>query len=126
MKLHADQASQSSVQAHGLGWISVGGEKIDHSVVLTPGGGHAPWGCARFEDLQATHFEQLLTHEPELVIFGSGLKLRFPHPSMHAALIAKRVGLETMDTLAACRTYNILVQEGRRVVAALILETPGT
>jgi uncharacterized protein len=122
MKLHADAANASTVQAHGPGWIVVGGEKITHSVVLCATGERAPWLCTRLEDITPQHFAQLLDFKPELVIFGSGHKLKFLHPSFHASLMAQRVGMETMDTLAACRTYNILAQEGRRVVAALLME----
>ena len=58
-----------------------------------------------------------------MVIFGSGAKLRFVSPALLRGLIERGIGVETMDTAAACRTYNILAQEGRRVVAALLLET---
>lgn len=122
MKLHADQSNTSTVQGHGPGWIAVNGQRISHSVVLSSTAEPTAWSCQRFEDLLPEHFEQLVALQPELVIFGSGQKLRFPHPATHAALMAKRIGLETMDTLAACRTYNILAQEGRRVVAVLLIE----
>jgi uncharacterized protein len=82
------------------------------------------WPCARFEDLTPDHFAQLATLEAELIIFGSGVRNRFPPPAWLQPLMARRMGLETMDTPAACRTYNILASEGRNVVAALVLETP--
>ena len=63
--------------------------------------------------------------DAELIIFGSGVRNRFPPPAWLQPLMARRLGLETMDTPAACRTYNILASEGRNVVAALILEAPG-
>ena len=122
MKLHADRPDTHTIQSYGDGWIAVNGEKIGRSVVLSSTGDRVDWPCERFSDLQAGHFEGLLAYQPEVVIFGSGQKLRFVHPSLHAALMAQRVGVETMDTLAACRTFNILAQEGRRVVAALLLE----
>lgn len=121
MKLHADATSNTSVQSYGPGWIVVDGQRIDHSVALSSSGGRLAWPGVPFDDLTASHFESLLALEPELVIFGSGTRLRFVHPSLLAGLMARRVGLETMDTQAACRTYNILAQEGRRVVAALLL-----
>lgn len=68
------------------------------------------------------HFESLSLLNIELVIFGSGLRNRFAQPQWLQPLIAKRIGIESMDTAAACRTYNVLVAEGRRVAAALILE----
>ncbi|MGB4059891.1 MAG: Mth938-like domain-containing protein [Burkholderiaceae bacterium] len=122
MKLHADRPDAHTIQSYGEGWIAVNGEKIGRSVVLSSTGDRADWPCESFSDLQAGHFEGLLAYQPEVVIFGSGRKLRFAHPSLHAALMAQRVGVETMDTLAACRTFNILAQEGRRVVVALLME----
>ena len=124
MKLHADQLRAQSIQAHGDGWILVIGEKITHSVVLNADGGRSPWLCDRISDIRPDHFSQLLTLNPELVIFGSGKKLHFLHPSLMATLINKGIGIETMDTAAACRTYNVLAQEGRRVVACLLMEVP--
>lgn len=123
MKLHADHANAASVQAYGEGWIQVRNQRHEGSLLLTHSGTVTPWSCQRFEDLVAADFQQLLTHDPELVVFGSGTKLRFPHPSLYAALVTAGIGLETMGTGAACRTYNILVQEGRRVVAVLLPET---
>lgn len=123
MKLHADRPERFSIQAYGAGWVKVNGEKITHSMVLSADGGVVPWHCQRWGDLRADHFERLLPLKPEVVIFGSGERLRFVHPSLHACLMDQRVGVETMDTAAACRTFNILAQEGRRVVVALLIET---
>jgi uncharacterized protein len=72
--------------------------------------------------LSAEHFAMLVDSAPEVVVFGSGERLRFPHPRLTAALTAKRIGVETMDFKAACRTYNILMAEGRKVAAALLIE----
>ena len=99
-------------------------EKITTSIILGSGGLRMVWPCARFEDLTPDHFAQLATLEAELIIFGSGVRNRFPPPAWLQPLMARRMGLETMDTPAACRTYNILASEGRNVVAALVLETP--
>ena len=99
-------------------------EKIERSIVLGSRGEKFDWLCSRFEDLTAGHFERLADTRPELVIFGSGSRLRFPPPAFLRSLMAARIGLETMDTLAACRTYNILAGEGRNVVAALLIEAP--
>ena len=98
-------------------------EKIERSIVIGSHGEKFDWHCARFEDLSEDHFNQLIATQPELVIFGSGTRLRFAPPAMLRALMQHRIGVETMDTLAACRTYNILAGEGRRVIAALLIET---
>ena len=122
MKLQPDKFDVQSISGYGPGWVAVSGEKITHSVIISSAGQRLDWPCSRFEALTAEHFAQLATVEAELVIFGSGDRLRFPQPAWLAPLIARRVGLETMDTQAACRTYNILAGEGRSVVAALLLE----
>jgi uncharacterized protein len=122
MKLEADNFDVQTIQGYGPGWVGVQGEKINHSVILGSLGQRVDWQCSRFEDLTAEHFAQLAEFDAELVIFGSGKRIRFPQPAWLQPLMTKRMGLETMDTGAACRTYNILAGEGRRVVVALILE----
>lgn len=123
MKLEADNFDVQTIQSYGPDWVSVQSEKIRHSVILSSQGQRVDWSCSRFEDLNEAHFAQLANFDAELIIFGSGKRIRFPHPAWLQALMVKRVGLETMDTGAACRTYNILAGEGRRVVVALLLET---
>ena len=81
-----------------------------------------PWDVDAFEALQPNHFDAVLALQPELVVFGSGVRLRFPRPALLRRLIERGIGVETMDTAAACRTYNVLASEGRSVVAALLLE----
>ena len=124
MKLQPDKFDVQSISGYGPGWIGINGERVTHSVVVGSRGERLDWNCAHFADLTAAHFELLARTAPELVIFGSGLRLRFPPPAYLASLMHRRIGVETMDTLAACRTYNILAGEGRNVVAALLLEAP--
>ena len=129
MKLQPDRLDVQSILAYGPGWVGLGtqgvAEKIDYSIVIGSQGEKYAWDCPRFEQLTPEHFEQLAKLKPELVIFGSGTRLRFPPPAFLRALMAERIGLETMDTLAACRTYNILAAEGRHVVAALLIDAEG-
>ncbi len=122
MKYHPDKISVQSIHGYGPGWVQVGAEKIFHSLILTPAGERIRWECESFEELRAAHFEQLTRLPAELVIFGSGARLRFAPPTLCVALIERQIGLETMDTHAACRTYNILAAEGRNVVAALLMQ----
>jgi uncharacterized protein len=123
MKLHADKLEGLSISGHGTGWIAVNGEKKLSSILLSSRGLCLDWPCRRFDDLTADHFAQLATFDAELVLFGSGTRLRFPKAEWLQGLMVRRIGLETMDTAAACRTYNILAGEGRHVVAALLLES---
>jgi len=129
MKLQPDQLDAQSILGYGPGWIGLGNkgvaEKIEHSVVIGSRGEKFDWVCSRFEDLTEEHFSRLVATRPELVIFGSGTRLRFPPPAFLRGLMAARIGVETMDTIAACRTYNILAGEGRIVLAALLMETAG-
>ncbi len=122
MKLQPDKSDVQSISGYGPGWIAVDGERIDSSVVISSTGLRLPWQCDRFADLGAEHFARLARIDTELVIFGSGDRIRFPDPLWLAPLMARRIGLETMDTRAACRTYNILAAEGRKVVVALLIE----
>lgn len=121
MKLQQDAINGPSISGYGPGWVAVNGEKISSSIVISAMGARFAWNCAQFEDLQASHFEQLAALDAELVLFGSGGRIRFPQAQMLQSLYARRIGIETMDTQAACRTYNFLAGEGRRVVAALLL-----
>ena len=128
MKLQPDRLDVQSIVAYGPGWVGLGrngiAEKISHSIVIGSRGEKYDWNCPSFEALSENHFARLAETRPELVIFGSGNTIRFVQPALLQILMAQRIGVETMDTLAACRTYNILAGEGRRVVAALLMEAP--
>ena len=121
MKLHADQHDGTVINAHGPGWISVDGSTYTSSVLVDSRGGCQPWSCLRFEDLGAHDFEPMALALPELVLFGCGATQQFPQPEWLQALFARRIGIEFMDTAAACRTFNLLASERRHVLAALIL-----
>ena len=120
LKLQPDQSDAQTISGYGPGWVGVGAERIAHNVVLGSRGERFAW-AASFEELGPEHFEQLAALRVEVVIFGSGPRIRFPRPAWIAPLAARRIGIETMDTAAACRTYNILAQEGREVAVALLL-----
>jgi uncharacterized protein len=121
MKLQPDSIQGPSITGYGPGWVAVNGEKFSSSIIVSAMGARLDWDCAHFDDLQASHFEALADMDAELILFGSGEGIRFPNPQWLESLYARRIGLETMDTQAACRTYNFLAGEGRRVVAALLL-----
>ena len=121
MKFQPDTMQAQSITGYGPGWVAVNGEKRIRSLLVSAAGARLDWNCARFEDLTPAHFSQLIELDPELVIFGSGERIQFPHPAWLQTLYTRRIGLETMSTQAACRTYNFLAGEGRRVVAALLL-----
>jgi uncharacterized protein len=114
----------NTISRHEPGRLWVGATAVSHSVLVPWEGALMPWDVTSFELLTSSHFEQIIALQPELVIFGSGGRLRFPAPALLRALHERRIGVETMDTAAACRTYNVLVSEYRSVVAALLMEAP--
>ena len=122
MKFQPDTLSGTNVitrQEPGRVWI--GSAAFAQAVLVPWSGAVLDWDAAGFEALGAAHFERIAALSPEVVIFGSGARLRFPPPAWLQALYARRIGVETMDTAAACRTYNVLAAEGRSVVAALLI-----
>ena len=123
MKFQPDTTDGSNVitrQERGRLWV--GGTVYEHSVLVPSRGAVLPWDVDSLAALTAAHFERLVALRPEVVIFGSGERLRFVPPALLRGLMAQRIGIETMDTAAACRTYNVLASEGRVVLAALLLE----
>jgi uncharacterized protein len=124
MKLQPDKSDVQILTAHGPGWVAINGERVTHSVIVGSRGERQPWVAACFDELDAAHFDALAALGAEVVVFGSGERIRFPRPAWTASLMARRIGVESMDTAAACRTYNILASEGRHVVAALLIEHP--
>ncbi len=122
MKLHASSPTAlNTFTGYGPGFVLVNDQRYESSLVVMPE--HLqPWQAADFSSLEAAHFEQIVSLRPEMVLLGTGDKLRFPHPSLTRALAQARIGLEVMDIQAACRTYNILMAEERKVAAALLFE----
>jgi len=123
MKLHLSTAPGAQmITGYGSGYIQVNGRRYEESLIVLPDQVLADWAVRVFDDLELHHLKGLLTLKPEIVLLGTGRRQRFLPPALLADLIHAQVGLEVMDTQAACLTYNILVAEGRRVAAALILE----
>jgi uncharacterized protein len=110
------------ITRHDPSGLWVGTVSFAHSLLVPWQGEVQRWAPRRIEDLQPPHFEQALSLQPELVIFGSGPRHRFVSAALLRGLIERGIGVETMDTAAACRTYNVLASEGRAVLAALLLD----
>lgn len=94
---------------------------FSHSVLVPWVGAVQAWPAQSLEDLTPGHFDPILACAPELVLLGSGPRHRFVSPALYRALIDRRIGLECMDTAAACRTFNVLVHEGRKVLGAFLV-----
>ena len=123
MKLHASTTKQyQTVTGYDDTGVEINAQRYDFSMIVLPETPPQPWPVATFEDLTVEHFERIAQDAPDVVILGTGERQRFAHPRLVAGLAARRVGVECMDNKAACRTYNILMGEGRKVTLALILE----
>ena len=112
----------NAISRHGVEGVIVNGVEHRSSVIVPWQGAVLAWPVSDFSTLSEQHFALLAELGPELVIFGSGQRIRFPPPALLRPLIGRRIGIETMDTAAASRTYNVLLAEGRTVVAALLFE----
>jgi uncharacterized protein len=122
MKLHLNTtAGQNTIFAHGEGYIDINGTRHTEPVLLTPDWQHSPWQVGDIAALQFSDFAALLARQPTIVVFGSGAKFQFPDMRIIAAFSQAQIGFEVMDTGAACRTYNVLMSEGRNVAAALYI-----
>lgn len=121
MKLHVDNNAHLKLfTSHGEGFVAVNLEPFSGNLLVLPDRVETDWTTVGFNDLTAADFASLLGCGAEIILLGTGPRLRFPHPSLLVPLMAARIGLEVMDTGAACRTYNILASEGRKVAAALL------
>lgn len=127
MKFQPDQLDGvNAISKLEAGRIWVHGTAFESSVLVPWRGEVQAWPVEGIADLQPAHFEAITGFVPELVIFGSGEKHRFVSPALYRALIERRIGVETMDTAAACRTFNVLVNEGRKVLGAFLLDKAGS
>jgi uncharacterized protein len=122
MKFQPDSSEGiNAITRHEPQRVWVGAVAFDTSVLVPRVGPVLAWSPRDLAELTPEDFERCLELGPELVIFGSGARLQFIKPALYRALIERRIGFEMMDTAAACRTYNVLANEGRAVVAALLV-----
>ena len=123
MKLHQDlNIGHNVVTAIGDGYVDINGLRHESSLLVLPRRIESSWAVAGFDALVADDFRQIVESGCEILLFGTGRRQRFPQPALLSELMAARIGVEVMDTGAACRTFNILVAESRNVAAALLLD----
>ena len=121
MKLQSlADGAQYALTGYGPGYLEINRVRHTTGLLVAAHGEVRPWPVASVEALGPADFEQMLTMRPEVILLGTGERQRFVHPRLYACLTNARIGLEMMDTGAACRTYYILMAEGRHVLAALI------
>lgn len=116
-----DTEGQYRIRAYAPGQLTVNDEVLTRSLVISTDRLIRDWPPQRLEDLTPAHLQTAVDMHPEILILGTGTQMRFPHPRLIADLQARGIGVEIMDTAAACRTYNVLASESRPVVAALLM-----
>ncbi len=122
MKFVLDNPEADYVFGHyGDGKLKVNEQLYDTSMVIFPDALHTDWPCNSINELTVGHFDEIIARNPDIVLLGTGVKQRFPSTELRRSLAAAGLNLEIMDTAAACRTYNLLVAEGRDVAAAVII-----
>jgi uncharacterized protein len=122
VKIERDEATGKNLfTGYGEGYVAVNGTRYTSSLVVSSERLIADWPAASIEALSADHLAAILELEPEVLLVGTGARFAFPNPAALAPIYQAGIGVEVMDTPAACRTYNILLGEGRDVVAALVL-----
>ncbi len=109
------------INSYEQGSILIGNERFVSSVIITPSNVINNWQPQSFADIAPHHFDQILEMKPELILLGTGRRQHFPESDLFLNTAKLNIGVEVMDTGAACRSYNILLQEGRNVAAALIM-----
>jgi uncharacterized protein len=123
VKFHlADTAGLNAITGYGADHVMVNGQRHQQPLLVGPGFGPVAWSAAAFGTLTAADFAAIAEHAPEIALIGTGERLRFPPGELLRSLSQARIGVEVMDTRAACRTYNILMGEGRLVLAALLFD----
>ncbi len=122
MKLHLTNSDGNYlITGYDQGWVEINRQRYTNNLILLPNQIIENWEALSFENIQADHFERIAALKPDVVLLGTGVKHRFIHPKLTTSLTNIGISLECMSTNAACRTYNILMGEGRNVAVALIV-----
>ncbi len=116
-----DCSSPLLIRACARGEITIGDQRYQHSLIVTSQEVIPHWRPSSCEELESGDFDTLRSLQPEVILLGTGERLQFPASRLTVSLLEAGIGMEVMDTAAACRTFNILLSEGRQVVAALLL-----
>lgn len=122
MRLELDYGTgRYQIRSYRPGAITVNDEVLTRSFIIMPDQLIRDWPPQSFEDVAREHFDGIVKLQPEILIFGTGTRLRLARGGLTASVLDKGIGVETMDTAAACRSYSVLMAEGRRVAAALLM-----
>jgi uncharacterized protein len=122
MKLNLESSTGGyTIRAYAAGQVTVNDETLTRSFIISPAQLIRDWPPQTLDELAEQHLEMVATMDPDVVLIGSGSRLRFPPTVLLIPLYTRNIGVEVMDTGAACRTYNVLLAEGRQVAAALLM-----
>ncbi|TMG82007.1 MAG: hypothetical protein E6H67_03575 [Betaproteobacteria bacterium] len=124
MKLHLSTGSGNFFTGHGAGYVRLGLREYRENLIVTPEQIIPRWAGGGFDALSEADFVAIAALRPEVALLGTGSTIRFPSARLTRPLIEAGIGLEIMDTTAACRTFNILAAEGRKVAVAILLDNP--
>jgi uncharacterized protein len=123
LKFHlSNNTGRNIFKAHGEGYVQVNEQRFEQPLIVSAENIIADWPARSFAELSEADFAHFLALKPEVLILGTGKLHQFAHPRLFQALTAVGIGVECMSTPAACRTYNILMEEDRKVVAAILFE----
>ena len=125
MQFTREQNSAITVRQVEPGQLRIGNDLVRTNVLLTADREIRKWAIENIEQLSESDLDAILEAAPEMIVVGTGWRSVFPQRELVFALARRGIGFETMDTPAACRTFNILINEGRRAAAALIVEDDG-
>lgn len=125
IELDNPAGNDNRIEAYSAGSVVIAEQHYNTSLIVSPAQVISDWPPQVFEDLAAHHLDAVVALEPEIVIVGTGQHLRFPAAEILSPLLNNDIGYEIMDTGAACRCYNVLTAEGRRVAAALLMIEAG-
>lgn len=122
MKFHlATTDNNYLITGYDQGWVEINRQRYSQNLILLPNQLMPDWDASDIGSISAEHFVRIAALKPDVVLLGTGARHQFIHPKLSLALTQIGVSLECMNTHAACRTYNILMAEGRNVAAALLL-----
>jgi uncharacterized protein len=123
MKIELDSfvGTSNKIDAYNIGQVTIAGNIYQSSLLISHDTIVSDWSPQSLSELATTHLEQIIALGPEIVLLGTGKNLIFPSDSVIGPIIEQNIGFEVMDTGAACRSYNFLINEGRPVVAALMM-----
>ena len=121
MKLHLASAEGNLFTGYGNNYVEINKTQHQGSLIVSNQQIEA-WPVANFANLDESHFAMIAAMNPELVLIGTGRTIRFPHPKLYRSLTGRQIGVDMMDISALCRTFNVLISEGRRVVAGIVFE----